>query len=51
MDLTPKSLEIADILLNFLKLNPYYRMTSFEALSKCKIFDSVRDLKKEQLLR
>ena len=51
MQLNPKSQELADLLLNFLRLNPFYRMTSFEALSRCKIFDTVRDQKKEKYLR
>ena len=30
-----------------LSFNPYYRMTALECLQECKIFDSVRDKKKE----
>ena len=50
-ELSPKIQELADILMNFLKFNPFYRMTSYECLTKCKIFDSVRDLKKEKYLK
>lgn len=48
--LQSKNHEIADIMINFLKFNPFYRMTSFECLSNCRIFDSVRDPRKENLL-
>ena len=30
-----------------LSFNPYFRMTALECLQECKIFDSVRDKKKE----
>ena len=30
-----------------LSFNPYFRMTALECLQDCKIFDSVRDKKKE----
>ena len=34
-----------------LKFNPFFRMTSYECLTKCKVFDSVRDHKKEKYLK
>ena len=37
-------------MLNFLSFNPFFRMTSFESVTQCKLFDSVRDKKKEQFL-
>ena len=43
--------EIKLIAMNFLQLNPYFRLTSYEALSKCRVFDSVRDPKKEFILK
>jgi hypothetical protein len=43
--------EMKMIAMNFLQLNPYFRLTAYECLSRCKIFDSVRDLKKEKLLK
>jgi len=44
-------LELKNIAINFLQLNPYFRLTAFEALTQCKIFDGVRDLRKENILR
>lgn len=37
-------------MLNFLSFNPFFRMTSFESLTQCRLFDSVRDKRKEQFL-
>jgi hypothetical protein len=48
--LTSKMLEIQEIQINFLKLNPFFRMTSYESI-KLKIFDNVRDSKKEKTLK
>jgi hypothetical protein len=42
--------EIVHILKNFLSFNPFFRMSAFECLTKCKVFDSVRDIKKEKAL-
>lgn len=36
--------------MNFLNLNPYFRLTAYECLINCKVFDSVRDKKKEAIL-
>jgi hypothetical protein len=43
--------EMKMIAMNFLQLNPYFRLTAYECLSRCKIFDGVRDLKKEKILK
>lgn len=50
MSLNPKNTEICDIMMNFLSFNPFLRMTAFECLTQCKIFDSVRNRKKEAFL-
>ena len=39
--------DLVKILFNMLSFNPYFRMTALECLQECKIFDSVRDKKKE----
>ena len=49
-DLTFETSEIGDILLNFLSFNPYFRLSAFECLISCKLFDNVRDPKKELFL-
>tara|TARA_B110000305_G_C19330602_1_gene583780 strand:- start:598 stop:849 length:252 start_codon:yes stop_codon:yes gene_type:complete len=49
-DLTYETSEIGDILLNFLSFNPYFRFSAFECLTSCKLFDHVRDPKKELFL-
>jgi hypothetical protein len=49
--LNPRNQEVCDIMLNFLSFNPFFRMTAFECLTQCKIFDSVRNKKKEVFLR
>ena len=36
-----------DFLNKILVFNPYFRMTALECLQECKLFDSVRDKKKE----
>ena len=41
--------EIIDLMQNLLNFNPFFRMSAYEAL-KCKIFDSVRDVKKEKVI-
>jgi hypothetical protein len=38
-------------MLNLLSFNPFFRLTAFECLTQCKIFDEVRDAKKEAGLR
>ena len=43
--------EIIDIAMDFLQLNPFFRMTSYECLTSCNVFDSVRDAKKEEYLK
>ena len=43
-------MELIDILVNLLNFNPYLRMTAYECLTECKIFDEVRDRKKELAL-
>ena len=48
--LNPKNQSIIDICLDFLQFNPFFRMSSFECL-QCRVFDSVRDNKKEDYLR
>ena len=42
--------EIIEILQNLLNFNPFLRMTAYECLTECKIFDEVRDRKKEKAL-
>jgi hypothetical protein len=49
--LNPKNQQIIDIALDFLQFNPFFRMSSFECLTNCRVFDSVRDMKKEDYLR
>lgn len=49
--LTPAAEEIADIMKNFLQLNPFLRWTAFECLIKCKIFDDVRVRTRELCLK
>ncbi len=34
-------------MINFLSFNPFFRMTAFECLTQCKLFDSVRNKRKE----
>uniref|UniRef100_A0A7S3IS19 Uncharacterized protein n=1 Tax=Strombidium inclinatum TaxID=197538 RepID=A0A7S3IS19_9SPIT len=51
LSLHAKNHDIAELMLNFLSFNPFFRMTSFESLSQCRLFDSVRDKKKEQFLQ
>ena len=43
--------EMKLIAMNFLQLNPYFRLTAFECLTQCKIFDPIRDSRKESILR
>ena len=43
--------ELKNIAMNFLQINPYFRLTAYEALTECRIFDSVRDPRKEDILR
>ena len=40
---------IVDLMHNFLSFNPFFRMTALEAI-KLKVFDPVRNPKKEKLL-
>jgi hypothetical protein len=49
--LNPKNQQIIDIALDFLQFNPFFRMSSFECLLNCRVFDTVRDMKKEDYLR
>ena len=43
---------MCDIMMNYLNLNPYFRLTAYESILKCKLFDSVRgDRKKEIFLQ
>ena len=37
-------------MLNCLSLNPYYRVTAYDSLKNCKVFDSVRSEKKENII-
>lgn len=39
--------DLVKVLFNLLNFNPYFRMTALECLQECRIFDSVRDKKKE----
>ena len=48
--LTDKNKQITNLLQNMLSFNPYFRMTAFECL-KHKIFDQVRDAKKEEIIQ
>jgi hypothetical protein len=41
---------MVDIQRNFLSFNPFLRMTAYECLTECKIFDQVRNKKKEMAL-
>ena len=34
--------EMTEIMKNFLQLNPYFRMTAYECIMKCSIFDGYR---------
>jgi len=45
--ISAKNKELVLILQNMLSFNPYFRMTALECLTECKIFDVVRDKKKE----
>lgn len=51
LGISAKNQEIVEIMLNFLSFNPFFRMTAFECLTQCKIFDSVRSRKKEAYLK
>ena len=41
--ISSKYKELIPILQNMLSFNPYFRMTAYEFVVECKIFDSVRD--------
>jgi hypothetical protein len=41
---------MSEIMLNFLNLNPYFRMTAYQCLKNCRIFDSIRNQKNEEVL-
>jgi uncharacterized FlaG/YvyC family protein len=41
--ISPKNKELIYVLQNMLSFNPYFRMTAFEYVVECQIFDSVRD--------
>lgn len=49
--LTHNSEEMCEIMKNFLQLNPFMRMTAFECIMKCRIFDDVRVRSKENFLK
>ena len=45
------SRDMCELMMNYLNLNPYFRLTSYESVLNCKVFDSVRgDRKKEIFL-
>jgi hypothetical protein len=37
--LKPKSSELINIMKNMISFNPYFRMTAFECITECKLFD------------
>jgi hypothetical protein len=45
--ISSKNKDLTNVLQNMLSFNPYFRMTAFECLIECKIFDGVRDTNKE----
>jgi len=45
--ITKENRDLVKVLINLLSFNPYFRMTALECLQECKLFDSVRDKKKE----
>ena len=49
-NLSSNNKELAEIMLNCLSLNPYYRLTAYDCLKNCKVFDSVRSEKKENIV-
>ena len=46
--ISPGNQELINILQNMLSFNPYFRMSAFECLTECKIFDDVRNKKLEK---
>ncbi len=38
-NLQSENKEICDIMVNFLSLNPFFRMTAYECLTQCKVFN------------
>lgn len=45
--LKQRNSELISIMKNMLSFNPYFRFTAFECFTECKLFDQIRDKKKE----